>query len=103
MDLGFCFWELICDAKALFLSFFACIRKSGCEMRGFSGVDRCLCSFLMWAFEVVFLQKKRGLSGVFGQKTSEKCDFFKKKVENVLQLKKKPYICTRFTIVTAPQ
>ena len=29
------------------------------------------------------------------------CCFLKKKVENVLRLKKKPYLCTRFTTVTA--
>ena len=41
--------------------------------------------------------------GFCDAKTTKKHGFLKKKVENVLWLKKKPYICTRFTTVTALQ
>ena len=54
---------------------------------------------IVWVSCVLF-PCKRILKGA---KTTKKRVFSKKKVENVLQLKKKPYICTRFTTVTALQ
>ena len=59
-------------------------------------IKSCVSVPALAAFALFYSQKDP-----FWPKSKKKCDFFKKKVQNVLWLKKKPYLCTRFTTVTA--